>query len=416
MNELLFKKNSRLPTSKLYDLVGGSRQNLHNTSLFNFVYIDYWLISNNEIAFEVKVDERWYLWALPIFEHAGRNFSSFLENGDWSRINYGLYLKRLNFRGMNETFKMKLRLGYLNEVVLYYKSADYNNRISWGSALGYHVNNQVSYDIINNEPVYIKSNHAILQQKWKSRFMLNYRHKFYHRHRLTLGHDAFHIKDTLAALNPDYLPHGNTSLTYLNLAYTYNLDKRDNKSYPIKGSMVEGTIMQNGLGIISNSYSNLTFILKFQHYGMISNRLYYGWNMGGIMNTSDNKPLIVNSELGYNEFLNGYEYNVIDGTSFAYSKQKISFELIPTKTAYLNFIDLNQFSKFHYALYLKAFADGGYAHKGNPGITNTLSNSFLYSYGIGLDLVTYYDKVVSLNYSINKFGVSGFYIHLNLAM
>ncbi len=416
LNELLFKEQSKIPTNKLYDFVGKSRQNLQNTSLFNFVYINYWLVSNNQIDIEVKVDERWYFWALPIFEQADRNFSSFLENGDWARVNYGIYLKRENFRGLNETFKVKLRMGYLNQVELFYRSADLNNRLGWGAVINYHGNNQVAYNILNNQPVNIKLENSFIQQKWSSRLFLTYRHNFIHRHHLILGYNSFHINDTLAALNPNYLLDGNTSLLYFTLGYGYNLDKRDCKVYPLKGNMIEATVLQSGLGLISNEYSNFSINLKYHQYGNISKRFYYGWNVGGKLNTAERKPFIINSELGFKEFLNGYEYNVIDGSSFTYSKQKISFELIPTKTAYLNFININQFSKIHYALYLKAFTDIGYVYKENPDVTNTLSNSFLHSFGVGLDLVTYYDKVLSVNYSINKFGVNGLYIHLNLAM
>ncbi len=174
--------------------------------------------------------------------------------------------------------------------------------------------------------------------------------------------------------------------------------------------------MQSGLKLTTKDYSNFSIKLKYKQYGKFTNRWYYGFNMGGIANTVKNKPFIIDSDLGFKEFLNGYEYNVIDGTSFAYSKQKVLFELIPTKTFHINFININQFSKIHYALYLKAFVDAGYVHKENPNFTNTLSNTFLHSYGIGLDLITYYDKVLSVNYSVNKLGVNGFYVHLNLAM
>ena len=416
LNELLFKHNSKIPKRELLTLVGRSKQNLLNTSLFNFVYINYRLEHNKDVYFEIKVDERWYLWALPIFEQADRNFSSFLENGDWSRVNYGVYLRRDNFRGMNETLKLKIRLGFLNEVELYYKSSDHNNKPSWGSIQNYNSNNQVTYSILNNEPINFRLNNSFIQQKWSSRVFVNYRHNFFHRHRLTVGYNSYRVKDTLVRLNPNYLLNGNTSLFYLSLGYTYNYDKRNNKAYPLKGNMAECSIVQSGLGLITDAYSNFSVDARFQQYGQVGGRFYYGWNLGGKVNTAKYKPFIINSELGYKEFLNGYEYNVIDGSNFAYSKQKISFELIPQKTAHLNFINLNQFSKIHYALYLKAFVDAGYVYNENPHFSNTLSNTFLHSYGVGLDLVTYYDKVLSINYSVNKLGINGVYVHLNLAM
>ncbi len=416
LNELLFKQGQLIAKSEFYDLVGKSRQNLLKTSLFNFVYFNYWLIGNNEVAFEIKVDERWYTWVLPIFEHADRNFSSFLQNGDWSRMNYGIYLKQENFRGLNQKLKLKLRIGYLKQVEMRFSSASYNNKLSWGSNIIYYAKDQVSYGVYGDEAVYIKTNQSFIEQQLETEMCLKYRHSHNHRHRLTVGYHSHRIQDTLAILNPNYLSSGNTSLNYMSLEYLYNVDWRDSKIYPLRGTMFEASVTQSGLSLLKNNINNLAFKVQVQQHGNIYKHWYYGWNLGGLLNSSKSNPFVISNGLGYKEFLNGYEYNVIESDDFLYSKQKVLFELIPTKTGNINFINLRQFSKIHYALYLKAFFDTGYVNKENPNVRNSLSNSFLYSYGVGVDLVTYYDKVLSVNYSVNKLGVKGFYVHLNLGM
>ncbi len=415
-NELLFKKGDKIAKSDFYELIGKSRQNLLNTSLFNFVYIEYKFTNNEIVDFEVKVDERWYTWFLPLFEHADRNFSAFLKNGDWSRMNYGIYLKQENFRGMNEILKLKLRIGYLNEAEVLFTSAPKNYKLGWGTSFNYAAQNQVSYAITNNEAIYFKTSNSFIEQQVASEMFLHYRHGFFNRHKLTLSYKSFNIKDTLANLNPDYLANGSNFLNYISLEYKYNHDIRDSKTYPLKGHMFEGSISRNGLGILNNDVQNFALKLMFQQFGQITKRLNYGVNFGGVANSNKDNPFVISNGLGYREFLNGYEYNVIESDNYAYLKNKVLFELIPTKTANINFINLNQFSKLHYAIYLKTFFDTGYVHKQNPNISNSLSNSMLYSYGIGLDLVTYYDKVLSVNYAINKSGFSGLYIHLNLTM
>lgn len=47
----------------------------------------------------------------------------------------------------------------------------------------------------------------------------------------------------------------------------------------------------------------------------------------------------------------------------------------------------------------------------NTPYNNTLEGNFLYGWGVGLDLVTYYDNIFRLEYTINKFGESGFFLH-----
>jgi outer membrane protein assembly factor BamA len=415
LNELPFKSEQWITKNEVDEYSTLAKQNLLNTSLFNFVYIYYWLADTNNIIFEIKVDERWYIWALPIFEQGDRNFSSFIESKDWSRINYGFFVERKNFRGLNETFKVKIRMGFLDELELYYTTADKNNHFGWGSHFLYHGHNQVSYKIVDNEPIYAKTTGKFIRQTGNLFFFLRYRHHFFNRHHLACGYNTFHIADTLAMLNQNYLPNGKTSHAFFSLRYSYNMDKRDSKIYPLKGYMYEASVSKIGLGLLSQDLNTTGVSVKYQNFGSIYPRLHYGWYIGNAINSTDNNPSYIESNgVGFGEFLNGYEYNVIEGNNYFFSKQKVSFELIPSQTRYLNFINLKQFNKIHYALYIKTLADVGYVGKHFPDSTNSLTNTFLYSYGIGVDLVTYYDKVFSFNYSVNKFGTGRFYFHLNV--
>ena len=44
---------------------------------------------------------------------------------------------------------------------------------------------------------------------------------------------------------------------------------------------------------------------------------------------------------------------------------------------------------------------------------NALNNSFLFSQGVSLDFVTYYDKLLRLEYSRNHLNEWGFFIHFS---
>ncbi len=415
-NELLFNEGDSLSKQNIYDKIIQSRNNLNNTSLFNFVYINYWVLENEQLFVEVKVDERWYLWTLPIIEQGDRNLSAFLNSGDWSRINYGVYIKKENFRGMNEIVRLKLRLGYLNELQLSYRSAEYNDRLGWGVNICYQGNAQVSFNTLENQDHVIKVDNGFAQQVGEVNLRLKYRHNYVHRHQLIGGYNSVLVADTIADLNPDYLLDGNTSLSFLSLGYNYSIDYRDSKVYPLRGNMFEGNILKSGLGIINNSYDDLSLKLAYYQFGHLYNKFYYGWQLAGKYGSAENNPYIFNKGLGTEDFLNGFEYNVIRGTSYGFSKQKLAYEIVPTQTVNLNFLRLKQFSKLHYAFYVRAFFDSGYVYDANQHATNTMSNSFLCSYGLGIDLVTYYDKVFNFSYATNNFGDRGFYIHLDMSL
>ncbi|HAW58040.1 MAG TPA: hypothetical protein DCX03_03330, partial [Bacteroidales bacterium] len=74
-------------------------------------------------------------------------------------------------------------------------------------------------------------------------------------------------------------------------------------------------------------------------------------------------------------------------------------------------IKSEKFSKFYYAFYLNLFSDIGYSKSWSQLTPTGLNNRLLYSAGLGLDFVTYYDKVLRVECTLNHKGEAGVYIH-----
>jgi hypothetical protein len=91
LSELPFAIGSAINIKDLMDQIERAKENLQNTSLFNIVEIEFLYPDSESIVFAITVKERWYLWAFPIFEQEGRNFSDFLRLNDGSYFNYGLF-------------------------------------------------------------------------------------------------------------------------------------------------------------------------------------------------------------------------------------------------------------------------------------------------------------------------------------
>jgi hypothetical protein len=70
-----------------------------------------------------------------------------------------------------------------------------------------------------------------------------------------------------------------------------------------------------------------------------------------------------------------------------------------------------RFGKFHYAFYLGIFSDAAYVDDQIGYTGNNLANQIQFGNGISLDFVSYYDIVIRAEYSINKFGESGLFLH-----
>jgi len=416
ISELPFTLGSEISINKLDELLERAEQNVLNTSLFNKVTIDTLLVDSNNVIFNINVDERLFLWILPIFENEGRNFSDFLRLNDGSWFNYGIYVKHYNFRGRNEKISLRAITGYKNQLVFDYENSGRNNSLGWGCTFRMQENNQIPFIVLNDKQVFLK-----LKRSWairQNRLELNYyfRHNLYHYHRLTAGYESVKISDSLHTLNPNYLPLDKKQSSQLILSYRYKHDTRDLKFYPLNGNYIEAEISRIGLGIVSDYSGFFDSKFKFGVYRPLTNRLYSNSDLTFRAYSKKEIPFFFNAGFGYDDYMNGFEYKVVEGTLYTTLKNMLLLELIPRKDKTLNFIPIKQFSKFHYALYLQLHVDVGYVYNDAAIIRNQLPNSFLFGYGIGIDLVTIYDKVLRINYSRTNFGDQGIFIDFNLSL
>jgi len=416
INELIFKQGDKLLVNRLGQIVKRSRHNLLNTSLFNFVSIRYTLQSDNTVVFHVHVDERWYWWVFPIFEVADRNLSAFFNSGDWSRVNYGVYLKRDNFRGRNEKIFGRIRLGFTTQILLGYISPEYNKRGGWGAFFDFRMHDQLAFMTMDNQQVFKGLETEMAQVSYLGSLYYSIRSGLYQRHKLELTYNQFSVSDSIIDLNPNYLTPDQSKLQFLNLRYEYDLDKRDSKVYPLKGTRLKAELVQSGFGLWQDELNNLKVAAQYDKHFRLNHRWNWASLLYGEYNSSDHLPYVLNAGSGYKRFINGYELYVIDGTKQATMKNQVLFTLLQPRYKNIGFMPLTQFAKINYAFYLKAYYDFGYVWQDNPPVSNTFVNDWQYGYGLGLDFVTFYDMVWSFNYSVNKHKQHGFFVHFNLAI
>jgi len=411
LRELVFQEGDIVTPDKMDMLVQKSRENLLNTSLFNFVTINYTILGNT-ISFTIDVQERWYIWPYPILEHADRNLSSFIRNQEWSRVDYGIYGLVNNFRGRKEVLKLKLIFGYNNSIILHYfiPYIDKYQRVGLGFEVDYWRNHEIPFDVKNDELEYLKMMDRYLLQTTQASAFLRYRPGLYISHLFDLKYSHVDVDDTISQLNPDYLYDNRNNLELLSFVYSFDFDKRDSKVYPLKGFRFNTSLKKNGLGIFSN-YDDLELKAILEQNSNLYSKLYFQMSVFGFLKLQNQKSYFFSEAIGYKNYIRGMEYYVTNGTDYYISKSNLKFEILPQTKLDLNFIPSDKFSKAHYALYLNLFFDTGYVSS-SYNMNNFILNEFLYSGGVGIDLVTYYDKVLRIEYSLNKFGEHGIFFHL----
>ena len=150
-----------------------SENNLFNTSLFNFTKINFKDSLGNWVVL-VELQERWYIWPEVIVKFQERNFAEWWKNKNFSRVDFGLHLNKLNFLGLNQTVQVNSYLGFTESFGFQYKVPYFNKTLKDGFKISaeYATQNEVFVEIDNDEMVYIKNDSIPIQSSLK--FQLEY--------------------------------------------------------------------------------------------------------------------------------------------------------------------------------------------------------------------------------------------------
>jgi len=412
LRELEFKNKNKLASSTLDSLILKSQQNLLNRSLFNFVTITKNIVGN-KCNIEVLVIERWYIWPIPIIQFADRNINSWLEKKDLSRVNYGIDLRIDNFRGLMENLNIVLQGGY--DIVLAFRwNIPYlskNQIFGMGVAGGIQLNHEIAYQTIDNKEHYYKSVNDFAQQIKYAEATFSFRPEYNYLYGFSIGFNQYIFQDTILKLNPDFAS-SHDAYNYFTIGVGFKLDFRDFKPYPLNGYYFDISLNKKGLGIFDNEVNYFSAGANFDQYIHIYNRWYFAYNFGAkFTNQNIQSPYFIRSGLGYHPFtIRGYELYVVNGQKIGIMKSNLKFNVIPRTVFNINWIKSTKFSEVFFEMYANLFFDAAYVDDIYTSQLNPLSNQMLWSTGLGIDMITYYDLVLRLELSINKQKETGFFI------
>ncbi len=412
LREMSFKAGDKLYWSNLRAALEQSSNNLMNLELFNFVEAEPIPVGEGEVLVLFTLQERWYIYPVPIFEIAETNFNTWWENRELRWLNYGISVKHKNFRGLNQNLAFMARFGYTRRFSASYSIPNLNKKQTLGLELaaGYFENNELVWNTFGNERLFYNNPEDKARRWFEYRAGLTYRENIFTRHTLNLSFHDVTVNDTVPVLNPEYLPSPGSRAQFLRVSYNLSFDNRDYRRYPLRGILLYAHFQQDGLGLINRDGFNLfTTQASYRHHHKLSDRWYVAHALTGKVNWSRPPYYLVNA-LGYGHFVRGYEMFVIDGTRFGLLQSNLKYEVLKPKTISLPMMP-SQFSETFIAVYANLFFDAGYVHGPLFADVNSLVNEYLYSMGLGLDVVSYYDKVMRVEGSINGLGRAAVFVH-----
>lgn len=417
IRELTFKVGDSLTRQEVVKRIERSKQNLINTSLFNFVTITpVYAADSSSVVLLLDVKERWYLWPAPIFEIQDRNFNSWWQTKDMFRINYGMYLTMENVRGRNESATLKFRKGYTELYGFSYKIPYINKKQTVGLSASYNFlrNNEVAYCTYGNKLQFNRNYTKFMRKEKEAKIGLTYRKGLYTRHSLELLYCESYVADTIKNLNKNYFGDNLGSVSYFSMQYRYKRDYRDAKIFPLRGYYYEFSLVKDGLNLLKNeNVDNFTADAVVKNYWSPMKRVFVGTALRLRYKLFNTTGYYFNRALGYNDFVRGYEYYVIDGQTFAMLKTNVNFQLVKPRVVTVPLKRLEKFNKVPYSIYLSAHADAAFVQDKVFYNDNPLSNSWLGGAGLGVSFVTYYDYVLRVEASVNKLREKGVFLHFS---
>ena len=418
LRELSVVKGQVYQFEGLEEILAIDRDKIYNTRLFNKVEVGILELSYDKIDIVVEVDERWYLFPIPLVDIIDRNFNDWVQNydADFSRIIYGLSLYHFNMRGMNERMTLTAQFGFSRRYEFQYDVPyiDRSQQNGLGVFFKYIEYNNLHYDNINNIRVFLESEELLKTNIYTG---LKYvrRNSFFTRHYVDFNYSYSNVADTIVTLNPNYNRLGDREQKYFSVQYTFSHDKRDIAAYPLDGFKVEASVEKNGLGFFDD-VDVIKFRANYSKFIKLPKRFYFSNYTSAYLSSPSNQPYSVIKGLGFrNDVVRGYELYVIHGQHYFVNKTSLKYDIFSGSTEFNKF-PLPQFRHFPYAFYLKTYFDIGYsANTQNYEGNGYLADQLLFGGGMGLDIVTLYDVVIRLEYSFNSIGENGLFFHITSA-
>ena len=427
--ELPFKAGRIYGKQSLDEQIESAKGNLMNTSLFNYVDITYSKAAgapapdhetavdyDEAIDISIRVEERWYIWPLLGINFEDRNLSSWFKEMDFTKISGDAGIIVDNLWGLNHSLNIGGSFGYKKAAYIKYNkiSLDRNGKHSINLSASYTLNSTENIIALNNKPVYLKINDGYIKKRFAASIKYTNRPILRLKNDFTVEYANVSIADTILKINPEYWGSGKTHRETVTATYELKYDRRDYAQYPTEGYYAEASL--SGIFDLNTSFRMGKLSARFELYNKLSDRWFIANTMSAGFSLKNNQAYIYDKAIGYGDAnIRGFEYVTIDGQQYVTSNNTVRFCLMPTKIFTIDFLSfIPKFNKIHFTIYANAFFDMGYAYNVNmPDVP--LDDKFLYSAGIGIDVVTYYDIVIGAHCAVTNEGNAGIFFTLRTA-
>jgi outer membrane protein assembly factor BamA len=408
--EIPFKIGNAMMRGELPAKLELARQQLMNTSLFIDVEVKVDRQVEDLVFITVAVKERWYFFPLPYFKIVARNFNEWWVeyNKSLQHVNYGLKLMHNNVSGRNDQLHLYLVNGYTQQASFSYSqpAADRSLKFGFDIGLDYSRNKELNYQVDSNKMLFYKADNFLIQN-FHSVIGISYRPRIKTRHFLRFGYTRTSVDKAVLQLNPEFFPSGKTPLSYPDITYSISYNNVDYIPYPTKGVTFSGSFMRRGFTKDMDLWQ-LTAAGTYTIPIFTKSQLFLQGI--GTMKFPFDQPYYNKRLLGFGDlYMRGLEYYVADGIAgfvgrATARREVLNFHIKPP-------IVIEGHDKIPFRIFVKMYGDLGYAYDKSPSGYSSLTNKWLKTWGVGIDIVSFYDFVIRFEYSFNQLNEQGLFLH-----
>lgn len=412
LREIQFKSGDSIAYADIRRNIKQAHDQVYNTTLFSDVAIIPEFITASEVRIHVNVKEKWYIYPTPQFQLVDRNFNDWIKtyNADLDRVIYGAKFIHYNLSGRRDQLRIFLLNGYARNVTFSYTAPYSNPGLTEGfSALAAYTQNQeIAYKTsYNNKLLQYKNGNFVrdilsLAGGYIVRKNLFTRHSYYLTYTLQTVSDSI-----IKKYNPAYFNRDKPQQGFLDFVYTYQYANTNNVNYPLTGKVYGLSILKRGFGF-TGGINLLQLDGYYYKYVSHGRHWYSSLQLSGRIKAPFEQSYMNQRAFGFGDFnLRGLEYYVVDGVAaglakYTLKKKLISFKIpLPFRNKYVPNIPLTIFGK--------TYADAGYSYI-NKEVRAMLNNRFLYTGGLGIDIISVYDITFKLEYSFNQLNEKGLFL------
>jgi outer membrane protein assembly factor BamA len=398
--ELDFHEGDSLTVGDLASRLEANRRRLYNLQLFHAVLAQGSCGGTGQLTVLFSVQERWYILPTPILSLAD-DFNRWRTRADrWQRIDYGLHLVDTNFRGRAEELTANIQLGFNRKYELFYEAPGLGRRRRVGAGFGisYYQSRNLDYNTLGDRLRSLPEaeTDAFPIQRFYVSGGLRLRHTVQLVSAFDVSYHREQVSDSIYKLNPNYLL-GQVQRHYVEASLVTTNNQRNTFAYPLTGQFLQASLTLRQFVGPERSPAYATARLRYARYFNLGHGFYYAGGLAAQTRLGGASLAYADARsLGYDALVRGYDFYVVEGRSYALTQQGLSLRAWAPPPLRLPFLHNPKVSTLPLAVYLNAFADAGMAG-GSVGrfqpSTNQLPGQLLASVGLGIHLVTYYDRV-----------------------